>query len=222
MRTQSLFHFNPGAGRRLASLPWLLILSLIFSVLSPVARADSLWREGQARSLVGDKKAAQVGDLLNIIVQENNSATKDSTTKTSKKSSIDANISTFLYSPAASGFLTHNGQLPAMKIDAATGFDGGGQINNSERIVARITVRVVDTLPNKNMVVEGRRQTSFSGETQDVILRGIVRSEDISPNNTVYSYNVAESSIRFVSHGTITDSQRKGWFMRIWDKLTPF
>jgi flagellar L-ring protein precursor FlgH len=184
--------------------------------------ADSLWNEQTARSIVGDKRAVAVGDILSIVVQENNSASKDNQTKTSKQTAVDASISSFLYSPAASGLLTKKGQLPALKFDAKNSFDGGGSINNSEKIIARISVQVVDVLPNRNLVVEGKRQTSFSGESQDVILRGVVRPEDIAANNTVFSYSVADASIKFVSKGTVTDSQRKGWFTRIWDKLTPF
>jgi flagellar L-ring protein precursor FlgH len=50
----------------------------------------------------------------------------------------------------------------------------------------------------------------------------VVRSEDITANNTVFSYNVADASIRFVSKGTIADNQRKGWLFRVWEKVTPF
>lgn len=186
------------------------------------SNADSLWNDHTARSIVGDKRAVAVGDILSIVVQESNSASKDNKTKTAKQAAIDASISSFLYSPGASSFLTKKGQLPALKLNSNTTFDGGGSINNSERIIARISVHVVDVLPNKNLVVEGRRQTSFSGESQDVVLRGVVRPEDIASNNTVFSYNVADASIKFISKGTVSDSQRKGWFIRIWDKLTPF
>ena len=70
-------------------------------------------------------------------------------------------------------------------------------------------MRVIDVLPNGNLVVEGRRQTAFSGEKQDAILRGTVRFDDISANNTVFSYNIADASIQFVSHGTISDNQKR-------------
>ena len=81
---------------------------------------------------------------------------------------------------------------------------------------------MIDVLPNGNLVVEGRRQTAFSGEKQDATLRGTVRSEDIAANNTLYSYNMVDATIQFASKGAISDSQRKGWFSKIWDKLTPF
>jgi flagellar L-ring protein precursor FlgH len=83
-------------------------------------------------------------------------------------------------------------------------------------------VRVIDVLPNQNLVIEGKRQTSFGGETQDIILRGIVRPADITANNTVFSYNVADATIKFSGKGAVSETQRKGWFTRVWEKLTPF
>lgn len=199
-----------------------LAFTALVGWLSPAAQADSLWTDGQSRSMVTDKRAVNLGDILHILVQESNSASKNNSTKTSKKSSLDAKIATFLYSPAASGLLTKQGQMPAIKLNGQTDFDGGGKIDNSERIVARIAVVVVDVLPNGNLLIEGKRQTAFSGETQDIILRGLVRPADIQANNSVFSYNVADASIKFVSKGTVTDSQRKGWFIRVWEKLSPF
>ncbi len=54
------------------------------------------------------------------------------------------------------------------------------------------------------------------------VLRGVVRSEDVMANNTIFSYNIAEATIKYVSSGTISDNQRKGWFTKIWEKVTPF
>jgi flagellar L-ring protein precursor FlgH len=172
--------------------------------------------------MISDKRAAGVGDILTIVVQENNTASKDQNTQTSKQSSIDAAIKAFLYSPDASSLLTKKGKLPALQVNSKQDFTGGGSINNAEKITARIAVRVIDVLPNRNLVIEGTRQTAFSGETQDSILRGVVRQEDIAANNTVFSYNVADATIKYVSKGTITDNQRKGWFTKVWEKLTPF
>ena len=204
--------------------PCWLICKIVLALLiaAPFTRGQSLWQEGAARSIVADKRATQVGDILSILIQESNTANRQNNTKTSKSSNIDASLQAFLYSPAASGLLTKKGQLPALKTTAAQSFDGGGQINNSEKITARIAVRIIDVLPNNNLVIEGTRKVSFSGETQDAVLRGVVRAEDVTANNTIYSYNIAEATIKYVSSGTITDNQRKGWFTRVWEKVTPF
>ena len=186
------------------------------------ANAQSLGKEGAAQSMVSDKRATQVGDILTIIVQENNTASKEQNTRPSKESGLNAAIETFLYSPDASKLLTHNGKMPAIKLNSKQNFEGGGRISNAEKVTARIAVRVIDVLPIKNLVIEGTRQIAFSGETQDAVLRCVVRSEDIAANNTVFSYNVADATIRYVSKGTVTDNQRKGWFTKIWEKVTPF
>lgn len=202
-------------------LMWIFHIAVFVNFVSD-CRADSLWNDNNASSMFADKRASRVGDIITIIVQETSSASKDASTKTSKKSSADIGISQFLYGPQASGLLTKNGQYPGLKYGAGSEFNGGGQINNSEKITARIAVRVIDVLPNKNLVVEGRRQTSFGGEVQDVVLRGVIRSEDVMANNTVYSYNVADVTINFITRGSITDSSRKGWFSKVWDKISPF
>lgn len=196
-------------------------LALLLSAAAP-AHADSLWKDGTSAAIFADKRAANVGDIVTILVQESTTAKKDNNTKTSKAAAVDASIASFLYSPAGSSFLTKGGVLPAMKFNNSSTFDGGGSINNSEQIVASIAVRVVDVLPNRNLIIEGTRENSFSDEKQTVVLRGTIRPDDITANNTIFSYNVADATIKIVSKGTITDSQRKGWFHRLWDKLSPF
>ncbi len=184
--------------------------------------AQSLWQDGNSRSMYSDKRASRVGDLITILVQENTTANKDNKTSTSKNATMDAALTAFLYSPGASGLLTKGGTLPALKYKSANTFDGGGTIANSEQIISRVTVRVIDVLPNQNLLIEGTRETSFGGEKQNVILHGVVRPEDITANNSVFSYNVADAKIQIITKGSITDSQRKGWFTKIWDKLSPF
>ncbi len=194
-----------------------------FLLLPLAASADSLWVDEVARPMFADKRAGNVGDLLTVVVQENNSASKDKNTKTSKTSNMDAAVATFLYSTAAAGgFMTKNGQMPALKYNYKNDFEGGGAINNSESIVARIGVRVVDVLPNRNLVIEGTRETAFSGEQQTIVLRGVVNPDNITAGNTVLSQNIADATIKFVSKGALSDSQRKGWFNKIWDKISPF
>jgi flagellar L-ring protein precursor FlgH len=217
------FYFKPRRSlrpRRLSATS-VLAASALLLFAAPL-RADSLWHEEDAKPMCADKRAGRVGDIVTILVQESSTATKDNSTKTSKQSSVDAAIASFLFSPTASGLMTQGGQMPALKFSNASSFAGGGTINNSQNIVASLAVRVTDVLPNKNLIIEGNRESSFSGEQQTIILRGTIRPDDILPNNTVLSYNVADATIKFVTKGTITDSQRKGWFQRLWDKVSPF
>jgi flagellar L-ring protein FlgH len=223
MKTRLWFRSSFKRPTARGQIAWLALLGwAAHAWMGTPALAQSLWKAESSRPMFADKRARAVGDILTILVQENNTASKDNNTKTSKEAATDASISSFLFSPSASGLLTQKGQLPALKYDSKTDFNGGGSINNSEKITARIATRVVDVLPNGNLLIEGSRQISFSGESQDAVLRGVVRAEDVSANNTIYSYNVADATIKYVSKGTVSDAQRKGWATRIWDKLTPF
>ena len=191
-------------------------------LLAASAPAQSLWRDDISNSMYSDKRATRVGDILTILVQENTTANKNNETKTERQSSLNAKIAAFILSPSQAGLIANQGKLPAFAFNSDQKHDGSGSINNSESIIAYVAVRVIDVLPNSNMVIEGKRETSFGGEHQTIILRGLVRLDDITSNNTVLSYNVADASIHIISSGTVTDSTRKGWFSRIWDKISPF
>jgi len=76
--------------------------------------------------------------------------------------------------------------------------------------------------PTAILVVEGRRQTAFSGESRTPSCAAPLRFDDIAANNTIFSYNIADASIQFVTHGTITDNQKKGLVQPDLDKVAPF
>ena len=110
----------------------------------------------------------------------------------------------------------------AMKFANTTSHAGTGTIDNSDSITTRFSVRVVDVLPNGNLIVEGIRNASYAGESQTIVLRGAVRPFDIESDNTIYSYLLSDLNIRYVSSGVISAAKNKGWFMNFWDKISPF
>jgi flagellar L-ring protein precursor FlgH len=77
-------------------------------------------------------------------------------------------------------------------------------------------------LPNGNLVIEGARVVAFSGETQYVVLHGLVRADDVASDNTVQSSNIANARVEFINEGTLTDAQKRGWFLKLYEKLRPF
>ena len=191
------------------------------------ASADSLWKDDISRGATTDKKARFVGDILNVRVQESNVAKRDAKTETSRASAADASISSFLFGTSAggadtSGMAKSHGVYPAMKFANTTTHAGTGKVDNSDSITARFSVRVVDVLPNGNLIVEGTRQSSYAGETQTVMLRGAVRRFDIEQDNTIYSYLLSDLNIRYLSNGVISKAKDKGWFMNFWDTISPF
>ncbi|HTR42083.1 MAG TPA: flagellar basal body L-ring protein FlgH [Pseudomonadales bacterium] len=203
-------------------LPKASLMVALLLLLPAIAQSQSLWVEGTSTSIFGDKRSLTVGSIITIAVSENSTENKNNATATERKSSLSAAITSFLYPPGATPIGTVGGQLPAMAYNSDAVHNGSGVISDSETIVAQIAVQIVDVLPNGNLVVQGKRETSFSHEQQQIILRGIVRPEDVLANNTVFSYNVADATIQFIGKGTVSDGTNKGWFVRIWDKINPF
>src|SRR5262245_1176656 len=142
IETPCRMHFGDTADFKSALRRIVLAATLAVALLPPLAVPQSLWRD-DSKSMFADKRGVNVGDIITILVQENTTTSKDNKTATSKQAAVDASIATFLYSPAASGLLTKGGQLPALKYSAKNDFSGGGSINNSEKIIARVAVRVV-------------------------------------------------------------------------------
>jgi flagellar L-ring protein precursor FlgH len=216
----------------------LTVLVVGFAWGAHAAFAGSLWREGytEERGMFADKRAKRVGDIVTIVVSESASLTNNLDLKTNKESK--AGIEGFL-SNLVNQFITGIPNtllgrlqkntnsvvipsLPTLPVSGANSYTGGGEIDNKQTITARSAVQVIDVLPNGNLVVEGTREISFSKERQFVSLHGIIRPYDIQPDNTVASSNVADAQIQVVSEGTLTDAQRKGWLLRINDKINPF
>ena len=217
--------------RRDACLPVALAALCIFSLSGSPVLAGSLWREGvtDERGMFADKRAKRVGDILTIIVQETASVSNSEALKTAKSSKSGA---TNLADAIVQQFVSKiPGKNSAKVIDpkslnlSSTGtndYTGGGEVKNSQTIATRAAVQVIDVLPNGNLVVEGLREISFSKERQFASLRGLVRAYDILPDNTVLSSNMADARIEIISEGTLTDAQKKGWLLRLNDKINPF
>lgn len=188
-----------------------------------LTHGESLWlkKTNNERGMFADPRAGRVGDLITIQVDESNSSTSSQSTSTSKDSQVDNAVTQWLFPLAASSFGTHAGSLPGTSFGGSNTFSGSGSTSNTKAISARATVTVIDRLPNGNLVIEGARRITFSGESQWVVLRGLVRPVDISSDNTVLSSRVGDASVEFISSGALTESQRKGWLTRIYDTVNP-
>ena len=192
---------------------------LLLAAFAVTARAGSLWpANGTAStSMFADRKAAVAGDILTVVVDESAAAQNSQSKKSERDSSLDDAFTKFLYT----GLAAHAGELPATSATGKSTYSGGGEISNSQSLTARAAVLVTDVLPNGNLVIEGVRIVTFSGETQYVVLHGLVRPDDIARDNTVASTNIADARVEFYSEGTLTDAQKRGWFAKLYEKLRP-
>ena len=167
-----------------------------------------------------------MGDLITIVVDLQNTITKDQDTKSSKDASVADAISQLIYPPDASNhgysWYTYHGQTPGMGWSAKHAFDGGGTIANSETASTTIQARVMDIGANGVMRVQATRMSKAGEEDTSMILTGFVRPEDLSSSNSISSSRVAQLSILQKGKGAISEEQKKGWLTKLYEFLSPF
>lgn len=196
-------------------------LSLLVGAASTLS-ADSLWTTpaNSERPMYADRKASRVGDILTINVSESATTQASQSKKSSKESGIDSSVTSFLFPGSRLG--THAGALPSTGLSGSSTFSGSGQVANTNSMATTAAVLVSDVLPNGNLVVEGVRVVTFAGETQYIVLHGLVRPEDITSANTIASANIANVRVEFISEGSLNDAQKKTWLLKLYDKVRPF
>jgi flagellar L-ring protein FlgH len=191
----------------------------------------SLYHDGSSRNFFQDLRAYQVGDLVTVNIVETSSASKNAATQTGRNSSINAGITNALGWEDKLKYLTSLGNKNVASAynnsslfnsSMKNSFDGTGSTSRDESMTAYITVRVMDVLSNGNLFIQGTREVTVNNETQHIILSGMIRPNDISPDNTVLSSYIGEAKIQYTGSGVISDKQRTGWLTRVVDYVWPF
>lgn len=188
--------------------------------------AGSLWAgETSKSSFFVDTRARRAGDVVTIRVSENSKGSKSATTGTSRKSSTSAGITNLFGTPLDLGFdklYGGAGFSPTVTADSDSSFKGDGNTSRSSLLEADITARITDVLPSGNLSIEGRREIVVNNEEQIMVLKGVIRPEDISSSNVVLSTYIADARIEYTGEGVLADRQGPGWLTRILDKVWPF
>jgi flagellar L-ring protein precursor FlgH len=106
--------------------------------------------------------------------------------------------------------------LPSADLNLATtnDFKGSGSTSSQGSVNTKISATVDSVLANGNLVIDGRRKIVINGEEQTIYIKGIVRPADISSDNSVLSYNIAEAQIVFTGNGSINSAQSPGWLTK--------
>ena len=208
-----------------------IFLHLLSSILiSHSLLGVSLWTSSSnnQRGLYGDKRSFAVGDLITIDVSESSSLAASQNSVRNRQSQIENAVQQFLFANSKMG--THNGGLPGTEIESKSSNQGGGSISNTQDLKGRVSVVVIDVLPNGVLILEGARMVTFSGESYYAVLKGMVRQEDIGTGfreglryrNIVSSQYIADAQIEFISKGSLNNAQKESWYQKIASIINPF
>jgi flagellar L-ring protein precursor FlgH len=177
---------------------WIVTLWIIHL---PPGSAINLFDEMNYRPYIADKKAFLVGDVITVIVIENSDA----------KTSADLSSEKDLKSALEVG-------VRQRSEEASLGLRGRehaqAKTERVGKIKASLSVQIKDVLPNGRYCIRGNQHIQINGELQTIILSGIVRQEDISPQNTVLSTRIGDAQITYTGDGSVSDSERRNYIYR--------
>lgn len=177
----------------------------------------------ETASLYEDRKARRLNDLVTINILEKVTAdNKDETTGTKTSSVAEGITGLFNITAPALGLSAGTGTGNQLATSAKDSYTGKGETKQDAKLVATISAKVIEVLPNGNLVLDSRKEVTVNYERQILVLQGIIRPDDVDSTNSVSSAKVADARLYLVGDGYLQELQSPGWLTRLWNKVSPF
>ena len=163
-------------------------------------------------SIFSDHKAHEIGNVVTVLIIEEASASNQASTQSSKENKLSAS------SPGGTGGLDFMAMY-GLSAGTKNEFTGDGATSRQGVLKAKLTARVVAIEDGGHLLIEGSREIGINDEKEIITLSGTVRSEDITRDNTVYSYQIANAQIVYKGKGNVNTGQRPGIIARFFNWL---
>ncbi|PIF04641.1 MAG: flagellar biosynthesis protein FlgH [Arcobacter sp.] len=195
---------------------------------TPIIKRKGALYSRRGASLFADKKDLQVGDIIQILIEE--TLTNDSTNTRDLKKTNSSTLGGALFSvpqTASSGSQKRVNNLnSALGVGVSTNskntFKGSAKTKADEEFTTTISAIIEQTYQNGNYFIKGSKEMLINGEKQNIRISGVIRPYDISPENTVFSYQLANLKILYEKDGEDVNSLEKSWGTKILETIWPF
>jgi flagellar L-ring protein precursor FlgH len=196
-----------------------------FAPVFPVAQEPSrpatgaIYAGRQSESWFGRGRNFQVGDVITVLLSESTQAARTLNGSVSRKSSNDV-IPTNLQAKFTNSahMLFGGANLAGGAIDNK----GSGSADQQATLSGSIAVAVVSIMANGNLVLRGEKQLALTEGAEIIQVAGIIRPEDVAPNNTVQSRRLANAQITYRGTGDMAAATQTGWGTSALLKFWPF
>jgi len=186
-------------------------------VAQTAAATGSIYNGRVNESFFSGGRSFQVGDLITVILAEESKASRN------QKGEISRTSSTDIVPPGLKGLMGDIG-LPSSsgKLGATTSNNGNGAATQEGALTGSVTVAVVAIMSNGNLILRGEKQLALTEGSEIIQVAGVIRPDDIAPNNTVLSRRLANAQITYRGTGDMAAATRPGWGSSALLKLWPF
>ena len=172
------------------------------------ADSGAIYQSSRNYSLYGDTIALNVGDVLTVTLQEATQASKTA------ESSITKDNEVTLPEPQVLDRINFG---LATNFNMERDFEGSAEADQSNRLDGSITVTVTEVLPNGVLRIRGEKWLSLTNGDEYIRLTGMVRPQDISPDNVVASNRIADARIAYGGTGDFDQANQMGWLARFFN-----
>ncbi|UTY58274.1 flagellar basal body L-ring protein FlgH [Massilia sp. erpn] len=178
----------------------------------PAPANGAIFQANAYRPHFEDRRARQVGDLINIVITERTSAVKNGSSTGNKSGSVNFGVpgplqDRFGATVAASG---------------ATKYADGDNQTANNTFTGNIGATVVEVLPNGNLIVAGEKQIGMNKGTEFIRFSGMVNPDSIGAGNTVQSTAVADARVEYRTNSQIDRAEMTAMMSRFFLSLLPF
>jgi flagellar L-ring protein precursor FlgH len=179
----------------------------------------SIWTEnGRLARFSTDMRAMRPHDLISVVVQESLASETDGTVKGSRASTAASQVSSLI-----GALKTGNALRNLLNATASSSLGAAGQSATNSSLTTTLGGQVLEVLPNGTLVIEAARQVEFAQQTQTIVLRGLVRPEDISQQNQVLSTAISSLELEVKGKGIVNDSTyRQNPLVRLIERILVF
>jgi flagellar L-ring protein precursor FlgH len=192
------------------------VYPLIVDTARPATGAIYVGR--QSDSWFGKGRNFQVGDVITVLLNESTQAARTQNANVSRESSNDVVPKGLQnYGAGLGGFMNGINMLGG-KINNK----GTGAADQQASLSGSVAVSVVEVMPNGNLVLRGEKQLALTEGSEVIQVAGIIRPDDVAPNNTVQSRRLANAQITYRGTGDLANATRAGWGTSALMKIWPF
>lgn len=156
------------------------------------------------RSWIADRKSLEVGDIITIFVDEVTLAT--------------ANKSVIAQRDKDRNFQL--GNLGGIDLRHDVADRTRGEMTNRNRFSAEMSARIIELTTSGTARIEGVKKLQIDEHEQMVVLRGWIRTQDVSTQNTLESWRIADAEILYTTNGEL-GTPRRGFLAKLLDMIIP-
>lgn len=181
----------------------------------------SLWRQG-SRAFFKDQRAANVGDILTVLVNITDAADFEDGTDTSRTGTENMAVPNLFNLGNKVKLRAQATGTSLVDTSSTNGNKATGAIKRNETVTLRLAGVITQVLPNGNLVVAARQEVRVNNELRRLQVTGVVRPQDIASDNTVTHDRLAEARISYGGAGQLTDLQQPRYGQQLMDIILPF